>query len=87
MLRDPQIPVRLNLTKYAAIDQRYCPAGVYEYHENGGAPATDPKGDRAKFTIHASNCLHCKSCSIKDPTQNVIWTLPEGAGGPSYSGL
>jgi electron-transferring-flavoprotein dehydrogenase len=88
VLRDPQIPVRVNHAKYAAIDQRYCPAGVYEYHEiNGTANPGDPKGDKATHAIHAASCLHCKSCSIKDPTQNVKWTLPEGAGGPNYSGL
>jgi electron-transferring-flavoprotein dehydrogenase len=77
-LKDPSVPITVNLERYDAPEQRYCPAGVYEIVEEGGAP---------KLQINAQNCVHCKTCDIKDPTQNINWVVPEGAGGPAYSGM
>ncbi|WP_395666472.1 electron transfer flavoprotein-ubiquinone oxidoreductase [Methylocella sp.] len=74
-LKDPDVPVKLNLPLYDAPEQRYCPAGVYEIVEG---PA---------LRINAQNCVHCKSCDIKDPTQNIDWTTPEGGGGPNYPNM
>uniref|UniRef100_A0A0E0BCP7 Electron transfer flavoprotein-ubiquinone oxidoreductase n=1 Tax=Oryza glumipatula TaxID=40148 RepID=A0A0E0BCP7_9ORYZ len=76
-LRDPTVPERVNLPLYAGPESRYCPARVYEY-------VTDEKGDQ-KLHINAQNCLHCKACDIKDPKQNIEWTVPEGGGGPGYT--
>ncbi|GMP78646.1 hypothetical protein CsSME_00034506 [Camellia sinensis var. sinensis] len=76
-LRDPNIPEIVNLPKYAGPESRYCPARVYEY-------VADDKG-QLKLQINAQNCLHCKACDIKDPKQNIEWTVPEGGGGPGYS--
>jgi electron-transferring-flavoprotein dehydrogenase len=78
-LKDASIPVSLNLAKYAGPEQRYCPAGVYEFVK------TDQGGDRLQ--INAQNCVHCKTCDIKDPSQNIVWVVPEGGGGPSYSNM
>ena len=78
-LRDPDVPIRINLALYAAPETRYCPAGVYEIlGEEEGKP---------RLVINAQNCLHCKTCDIKDPTQNIRWTVPEGGGGPNYPNM
>ncbi|KAK3414480.1 hypothetical protein EUGRSUZ_H00345 [Eucalyptus grandis] len=76
-LRDPTIPESVNLPEYAGPESRYCPARVYEY-------VPDEKGE-LKLQINAQNCLHCKACDIKDPKQNIEWTVPEGGGGPGYT--
>ena len=70
-LKDPTIPTKVNLEKYAGPEQRYCPAGVYEFVDR-------------KLVINAQNCVHCKTCDIKDPPQNIVWVAPEGGGGPNY---
>jgi len=78
-LRDADTPIRINLEQYDAPEQRYCPAGVYEILEEAGQPP--------QLQINAQNCLHCKTCEIKDPTKNIIWTVPEGGGGPNYPNM
>jgi electron-transferring-flavoprotein dehydrogenase len=78
-LKDPTVPVRINLAEYAGPEQRYCPAGVYEFVK------TDAGDDRLQ--INAQNCVHCKTCDIKDPTQNIVWVTPEGGGGPNYPNM
>ena len=78
-LKNASVPVNVNLAKYAGPEARYCPAGVYEFVKN------DDNTDRLQ--INAQNCVHCKTCDIKDPTQNIVWVTPEGGGGPNYSGM
>ncbi len=77
-LKDPSIPIRINLPEWAEPAQRYCPAGVYEIVEENG---------QKTFRINAQNCVHCKTCDIKDPSQNINWTPPQGGGGPNYTGM
>ncbi len=77
-LRDPSIPVKVNLAVYDGPETRYCPAGVYEFVSEGG---------EARLQINAANCVHCKTCDIKDPKQNIEWVVPEGGGGPNYPNM
>jgi len=78
-LKNDSVPVATNLAKYGGPESRYCPAGVYEFVKN------EDGGDRLQ--INAQNCVHCKTCDIKDPTQNIVWITPEGGGGPNYVGM
>ncbi|QEX15546.1 electron-transferring-flavoprotein dehydrogenase [Hypericibacter terrae] len=78
-LRDPSVPIRINLAVYDAPEQRYCPAGVYEIVRGSDS--------QPKLQINAQNCVHCKTCDIKDPTQNINWVVPEGSGGPNYPNM
>jgi electron-transferring-flavoprotein dehydrogenase len=78
-LKDPNVPVQVNLARYAGPESRYCPAGVYEF--------VSVDGGQQRLQINAQNCVHCKTCDIKDPTQNIVWVAPEGGGGPNYSNM
>lgn len=80
VMKNKDIPLEVNLPKYNGIEQKFCPAGVYEY-------VRSKKGGDTKFLVHPENCLHCKTCDIKEPSNNITWTLPQGAGGPSYNGM
>ena len=77
-LKDPTVPIAVNLPRYDEPAQRYCPAAVYEVVEEAG---------KKKFRINAQNCIHCKTCDIKDPSQNIVWTVPQGGGGPNYGSM
>jgi len=78
-LKDASIPVAVNLRRYGGPEARYCPAGVYEFVQTDGGTE--------RLQINAANCVHCKTCDIKDPLQNIVWVAPEGGGGPNYSGM
>jgi electron-transferring-flavoprotein dehydrogenase len=78
-LKDTSVPAALNLARFAGPESRYCPAGVYEFVDDGAG--------RERLQINAQNCVHCKTCDIKDPTQNIVWVTPEGGGGPNYAGM
>jgi electron-transferring-flavoprotein dehydrogenase len=78
-LREPGLAISLNLAAYDSPESRYCPAGVYEI-------VRDASGE-ARLQINAQNCVHCKTCDIKDPAQNIVWTVPEGGGGPNYPNM
>ena len=77
-LKNADVPTQINLAKYAGPESRYCPAGVYEYVGESG---------QQRLQINAQNCVHCKTCDIKDPTQNIVWVTPEGGGGPNYPNM
>ena len=79
-LKDASVPVRVNLSEYDAPEQRYCPAAVYEIVREGD-------GGEARLQINFQNCVHCKTCDIKDPTQNIVWVVPQGGDGPNYVGM
>ena len=77
--RDASVPVAVNLARFAGPESRYCPAGVYEFVKS--------EDNTDRLQINAQNCVHCKTCDIKDLTQNIVWVTPEGGGGPNYAGM
>ena len=78
-LKDASVPVAVNLARYGGPESRYCPAGVYEFVESGDGTH--------RLQINAQNCVHCKTCDIKDPTQNIVWVTPQGGDGPNYPNM
>ncbi len=78
-LKNPELAISVNLARFDSPETRYCPAGVYEIVRN-------EDGTNPRLQINAQNCVHCKTCDIKDPTQNINWVVPEGGGGPTYPG-
>ena len=78
IIKDQNIPVNVNLEEYAGPEQRFCPAGVYEFLN---------KNENIELQINAQNCIHCKTCDIKEPSQNITWVTPEGGGGPKYGNM
>jgi electron-transferring-flavoprotein dehydrogenase len=79
-LKDDTVPTRINLAEYAGPEARFCPAGVYEFVE-------DQAGAGQRLQINFQNCVHCKTCDIKDPTQNINWVVPQGGDGPNYPNM
>lgn len=79
-LKDDRVPVDVNYKVYGGPEARFCPAGVYEFVPN-------EEGGNMKLQINAQNCIHCKTCDIKDVSQNINWVVPEGGGGPAYNGM
>src|SRR5690606_35728787 len=77
-LKDPSLAISVNFAKYDSPEQRYCPAAVYEIVQEDAGP---------RLQINAANCIHCKTCDIKDPTQNINWVVPQGGEGPIYQGM
>ncbi|EDM2860578.1 electron transfer flavoprotein-ubiquinone oxidoreductase, partial [Salmonella enterica subsp. enterica serovar Typhimurium] len=79
-ISDQNIPISINLDIYGGPEERYCPAGVYEFLQ-------DSETQNMRLQINSQNCIHCKVCDIKDPKQNITWTTPEGGNGPNYTGM